>query len=244
MPRLQPIQPDDRKFKMHVLSGGAAAAVVKGVQAEFEQATGSRIDGTFSAVGMMRDKLVGGAPCDLVILTRPLIAQLIESGHVVPGSARSLGLVKTGVAVRSGTPHPTVRTRDELHAAMSAARGIYFPDPEKATAGIHFMNVLKSLGLDESLCDRFRVFPNGATAMGEMARSSESDLIGCTQVTEINYTEGVDLVDVLPAEFELSTDYTLGICTHAQHPEQAQLLAGLLTGKASEAVRRQGGFEF
>jgi molybdate transport system substrate-binding protein len=229
---------------MHVLSGGAAAAVVQSVQAEFEQATGSRIDGTFSAVGMMRDKLVAGAPCDVVIFTKPLIEQLIVSGHVVAGSARSLGLVKTGVAVRSGTPHPRVQTRAELHAAMSAAEGIYFPDPDKATAGIHFMNVLKALGLDESMRGQFRAFPNGATAMGEMAKSTESGLIGCTQVTEINYTEGVDLVAVLPAEFELSTDYTLGICTHTQNLQQAQFLADLLSGPASEAVRRQGGFEF
>jgi molybdate transport system substrate-binding protein len=229
---------------MHVLSGGAAAAVVQGVQTEFEQLTGSRIDGTFSAVGMMRDKLLGGAPCDVIILTKPLIEQLIASGHVVPGSARSLGLVKTGVAVRSGTTHPKVQTRNELHAAMSAAQGIYFPDPEKATAGIHFMNVLKALGLNDILASRFRVFPNGASAMAAMAQSEETGLIGCTQVTEINYTQGVDLVDVLPAEFELSTDYTLGICTGSQAPKEAQILAQLLAGPASAQVRQQGGFEF
>ena len=229
---------------MHVLSGGAAAAVVKAVQAEFEKSTDTSIHGTFSAVGQMRDQLVGGTPCDVVILTKPLIDQLIASGHVVAGSARSLGKVKTGVAVRSGTTHPHVKTREQLHAAMSAAQGIYFPDPDKATAGIHFMNVLKALGLDETMRSKFRVFPNGATAMGEMAKSNESGLIGCTQVTEINYTEGVDLVDVLPAEFELSTDYTLGICTHAQNPAHAELLSDLLTGAASAAVRQQGGFEF
>ncbi len=229
---------------MQVLSGGAAAAVVKGVEAEFTRRTGRRIEGTFSAVGQMRDKLVGGAPCDLVILTRPLVMQLIASGHVAAGSERSLGLVKTGIAVRSGAPHPAVKTREQLHAAFSAAKGIYFPDPEKATAGIHFMKVLKALGLDQSLQERFRPFPNGATAMGEMGRSGEEGLIGCTQVTEINYTGGVDLVDVLPPEFELNTDYTLGICTRAQHPEEARVLADLLAGPASEAVRRQGGFEF
>ncbi len=229
---------------MHVLSGGAAAAVVRAVQAQFTQRTGRPIEGTFSAVGQMRDKLVGGAPCDLVILTRPLVTQLIESGHVVAGSARSLGLVKTGIAVRSGTPYPPVQTREQLHAAFSAARGIYFPDPEKATAGIHFMKVLKALGLDQSLQARFRPYPNGATAMGEMAQSREDGLIGCTQVTEINYTPGVDLVGALPPEFELNTDYTLGICTRAAHPQEAQVLADLLAGPASEAVRRQGGFEF
>ncbi len=229
---------------MHVLSGGAAAAVVKAVESEFTQRTGGRIEGTFSAVGQMREKLVAGAPCDLVILTRALVKQLIESGHVVAGSERSLGLVKTGIAVRTGAPHPAVKTREQLHAAFSAAKGIYFPDPEKATAGIHFMKVLKALGLDESLRSRFRPFPNGATAMGEMAKSGGDGLIGCTQVTEINYTEGVDLVDVLPPEFELNTDYTLGICTRAQHPDEARVLADLLAGPASEAVRRQGGFEF
>ena len=229
---------------MNVLSGGAAASVVNGVKAQFEKATGATLHGTFSAVGVMRDKLVAGAPCDLVILTQPLIAQLIGSGHVVADSARSLGRVRTGVAVRSGNAHPKIQSRSDLAAALQAARGIYFPDPEKATAGIHFMSVLKALGLDQSLAGVLRPFPNGATAMAEMARSDETGLIGCTQVTEINYTPGVDLVDVLPTEFELATDYTLGVCTGSAAPEHARLLADLLTGPASEAIRRQGGFEF
>ena len=106
------------------------------------------------------------------------------------------------------------------------------------------MNVLKSLGLDQELSDRFRVFPNGATAMQSMASSDEPGLVGCTQVTEINYTPGVELVGVLPQEFELATDYTLGICTQSQQPELAQKLAALLTGPASAVIRQQGGFEF
>jgi len=81
---------------VNVLSGGAAAAVVKGVQAQFERETGAAVQATFSAVGEMRDPLLAGTPCDLVILTKPLVAQLVASGHVVAGSERSLGLVCTG----------------------------------------------------------------------------------------------------------------------------------------------------
>ena len=102
---------------MYVLSGGAAASVVNGVRDQFEQATGSTVHGVFSAVGVMREKLVAGAPCDLVILTQPLIAQLVASGHVVAGSTRSLGRVKTGVAVRAGEAHPKIRRRSDLAAA-------------------------------------------------------------------------------------------------------------------------------
>ncbi|MEO8654343.1 MAG: substrate-binding domain-containing protein [Ramlibacter sp.] len=229
---------------VNVLSGGAAAAVVKGVQAQFERETGSRINGNFSAVGEMRDKLVAGAPCDVVILTKPLIAKLIESGHVVAGSARSLGLVKTGIAVKAGNKHPKIGNREELAAAFRAARAIYHPDPDKATAGIHFMNVLKALGLDQELKPKLQPYPNGATAMGAMAKSSEPNLIGCTQETEINYTPGVERVGSLPKEFVLATDYTLGICTKAQQPELAGKLAEMVAGAASEAIRRQGGFSF
>jgi molybdate transport system substrate-binding protein len=225
-----------------VLSGGAAAAVVRAVQDGFEQETGAQVDGTFSAVGQMRDQLLGGAPCDLVILTRPLIDQLIASGHVRAGSDRSLGLVRTGVAVKAGARHPRIDSREALAEAFGGAAEIYYPDPQKATAGIHFMNVLKALGLDQS--PALRPYPNGATAMGEMAKSARDDVIGCTQETEINYTPGVELVGSLPKEFELSTDYVLGVCTKAQQPELAQRLAELVAGPASEAVRRQGGFGF
>lgn len=229
---------------VNVLSGGAAAAVVRGVQEQFERATGARVNGTFSAVGQMRDHLLAGTACDLVILTRPLVDQLIASGHVAEGSARSLGLVRTGVAVRAGSPLPPISDREQLAAAFRAASEIYFPDPEKATAGIHFMNVLKALGLDQALQPALRRFPNGATAMAEMARSPAAQVIGCTQETEINYTPGVTLVGSLPQEFELATDYTLGVCTHAREPQLARKLADLVAGPASEAIRRQGGFAF
>lgn len=229
---------------MYILSGGAAAALVKAMQQAFTRETGAGIDGTFSAVGMMRDKLLAGAPCDLAILTAPLIAELTASGHVVAGSARSLGLVKTGIALRSGEPPVTIRTADDLRAVLRGATGIYFPDAEKSTAGRHFMGVLRTLGLDEELGPVLRQYPNGETAMREMAACQQPGLIGCTQVTEINGTAGVDLVDLLPAEFELATDYTLGICTGAENPDQARILAAMLTGPASAAIRHQGGFEF
>jgi molybdate transport system substrate-binding protein len=229
---------------VNVLSGGAAAAVVKAVQAQFERETGARIEAAYSAVGQMRDQLLAGAPCDVVILTKAIIDQLTASGRVIAGSAKSLGIVRTGLAVPTGRPHPKIGNREELAAALRAASEIYHPDPEKATAGIHFMNVLKALGIDRELQPALRRFPNGATAMAEMAKSTQANVIGCTQETEINYTAGVDLIGSLPREFELATDYTLGLCTQAQQPELARKLAALVAGPASEAVRRQGGFAF
>ena len=188
-------------------------------------------------------KLLGGEPCDVLILTEALIRQLTESGQVAAGSARALGVVKTGVAVKAGEPLPATDTPEALKAALLAARGIYFPDPVKATAGIHFMKVLQTLGLDVTLADRLRPYPNGNAAMGAMAQANEPGLIGCTQVTEILYTGGVSFAGLLPPRFELATTYTAAVASHAALPGPAKTLLDLLTADSSRALREAGGFE-
>jgi molybdate transport system substrate-binding protein len=215
--------------------------LVNPLKAEFEAKHNCTLHGTFSAVGAMKEALLQGTPCDVVILSKAMVQSLIDSGHVKAGSLRALGVVKTGIAVKHGTTHPAIATRADLQAAFRAAEGIYFPDPKLATAGIHFFKVLQTLGLDVELADRFRTYPNGATAMKEMALAT-GPVIGCTQVTEIKYTEGVDLVGVLPQEFELATVYALGISTQAQQPQIAQALSDALTDTSTEALRLAGGF--
>jgi molybdate transport system substrate-binding protein len=229
--------------QLNILSGGAAKGLVGQLEATFKSQTHCTISGTYGAVGLMKDKLLAGAPCDVLILTQALIDQLTASGDVLAGSASALGLVKTGVAVKTGEPQPKVDTPADLKATLVAAKGIYFPDPAKATAGIHFMKVLQELGIDQELAPRLHVFPNGATAMGEMAASSEVGLVGCTQVTEILYTSGVQLVDVLPKAFELVTVYTAAVCTKAAQPQMAAALIKLLTSADAAELRRSGGFE-
>lgn len=228
---------------LHLLSGGAAQGLVKQLQTQFLTETGCTIEGGFGAVGVMRDRLLSGAPCDVIILTQALIEQLIASGHARADSAQPLGRVKTGIAVKSGEAEPQVDCPASLRAALLAARGIYFPDPLKATAGIHFMNVLKRLGIDAELASRLHPFPNGASAMAAMAQAPEDDLIGCTQLTEILYTPGVQLVAPLPREFELATLYTGAVCTQAAQPQAAAELLRLLVSPEAAALRRSGGFD-
>ena len=229
--------------EVRLLSGGAAKGLVTQLQERFAAQTGCTIRGEFGAVGAMRDQLLAGEPCDVVILSQSLIEQLAKDGHVAPDTVTPLGAVKTGVAVKSGERAPEVGTAAALKSALLAAKGIYFPDPQKATAGIHFMKVLKLLGVDEPLASRLRTYPNGATAMREMGQSAESGLIGCTQVTEIRYTPGVQLIGLLPPEFELATVYTAAVCTRAGQPAAAADLIRLLASSEAAPLRASGGFE-
>jgi molybdate transport system substrate-binding protein len=230
------------KTSVHLLSGGAAQGLVNALKTFFEAAQGASLSCIFGAVGAMRQKLMDGAPCDVLILTAALIEQLTSTGQVQAGSAKPLGVVKTGVAVKTNTPWPQLETAQQLTQAMRLATGIYFPDPQLATAGIHFMKVLRSLGIDQEVAHKLQPFPNGNAAMNAMAACDDPAVIGCTQVTEILITPGVDWVANLPIEFELATVYTASVCSASKNPQAAHALIDLLASTQHAALRAQGGF--
>lgn len=230
-------------MRLHLLSGGAAQGVVAALSGEFQAATGYAIDGTFGAVGAMKEKLLAGAPADVLILTRALIDELADAGQVIADARADLGRVGTGVAVRAGDPTPDVSTPEGLRAALRAAGAIFFPDSQRATAGIHFARVLETLGIAAEVAGRLSTHPNGATAMRELARAGSARPIGVTQITEILNTPGVTLVGPLPREFELATVYTAAVCTRAAAPDAARRLVALLSAEGTRAAREGAGFE-
>lgn len=227
---------------LHVISAGAAKGLVQALQPEFERQHGVALQARFGAVGAMKDALEQGAPCDVLVLTGSMLDNLARQGVVQGESIRPLGRVHTGIAVPTGSAHPAIADARTLHAALSRASLVFFPDPQRATAGIHFAKVIDALALGEALATRLRPYPNGAEAMHAMAQCGHADAIGCTQASEILYTRGVELVGALPREFELSTVYAVAVCTKAGN-DLARTFAQALAGDASRELRRRGGFE-
>lgn len=229
---------------LHLLSAGAAQGLVVALQGRFEAETGATLKGRFGAVGAMQEALRAGEPCDLVILTDALIATLAGAGELRPETRQPLGRVCTGVAVRDGDRPADVGSAEALKTALLEADAIHFPDPVRATAGIHFASVLRQLGIHDELQSRFRTFPNGATAMRELAASSAARPIGCTQITEILHTQGVRLCGPLPERFELATVYSAAIAVTAAQPGLALRFIALLGAEETQVLRLQVGFEF
>lgn len=228
---------------LHLLCAGAAQGLVKALQPRLLAEAGAAIAGRFGAVGAMKEALLAGEPCDLMVSTDRMIGELIDSGALRGERRAPLGRVRTGIAVRRGQARPDVSTAEALKAALLAADAIFFPDAVRSTAGIHFANVMRELGIHDELQARFRTFPSGATAMRELAAHDAPRLIGCTQVTEIHYTEGVELVAPLPARFELATVYTAAVSARAAEPALAARFIAMLAGADTRALREAGGFE-
>jgi molybdate transport system substrate-binding protein len=227
---------------LNILSGGAAQGLVKSLAANFKVQTGFDITGEFGAVGVMADKLHKGTPADLVILTAALLAKLTEEKLIVATTIADVGRVETALAVRTGDPLADLKNADDLRRTLLESDAIFVPDTKASTAGIHVANVLQQLGIADEVSNRLRIFPNGATAMRELAASTARRPIGCTQSTEIISTEGVTLSGALPSGCDLATTYTAGITSAAAHPQQAQELIALLTGAGQHEQRQRSGF--
>ena len=217
-----------RPVKLRFVSAGAAQALVASTAARDR----IEVEGSFGAVGAMLEKYRGSAACDIVILTRKQIDQLACDGRVLGDTLVDLGSVPTSIAVRESDPAPDVSTADALREALLAAEAIYFPDPDMSTAGIHFEQVLQKLGIHERVSDRVRNFPNGRTAMGEMAKAA-GRVIGCTQSTEIRATAGVKLVAPLPKGLDLATLYSGAVDAKAADRDSAAKFLKALSGKLS-----------
>ena len=227
---------------LNILSGGAAQGLVTSLAPAFKARAGCYIAGEFGAVGAMADKLRNGVTADIIILTTALVAKLIDEKLVVPSSITDVGLVETAIAVRARDSRVTIGNADDLRKALLASGEIYMPDTRASTAGIHVAKVLAQLGIADDVASRLKIYPNGATAMRELAASNAKHPIGCTQSTEIISTEGVQLCGALPKGCELATMYTAGVTTNAASPKQAQFLIELLTNTDSKELRGRAGF--
>jgi len=227
---------------LNILSGGAAQGLVGSLKPAFKAQTGFDIGGEFGAVGAMAEKLRKGTPTDLVILTAAIVAKLAAEKLVAASSIRDVGLVETALAVRASDPQLTVKDTADLREALLASDAIFVPDIKASTAGIHVAKVLEQLGIAGEVAGRLKIFPNGATAMRQLAESDARRPIGCTQSTEIISTHGVVLSGSLPPGTELATMYTAAVTTGAAAAQQAQRLIDLLIAADAQELRQRAGF--
>ena len=229
---------------LHVLSAGAAKAIVLALAAELRETAGIHVAGTFDAAGAIRARFVAGAPCDVLILPAAMQDALAGERRVEGASVAQLGRVPTGIAVPAGEQAPSIADADALRATLERASALYCPDTERSTAGIHFVRMRREMGIDARVAARVRAYANGAEAMAAMAAaaSAHGGAIGCTQVTEILYTPGVALIGPLPPPFELATIYAVAVSAASGQSDSARRFAAQLSGGAMRDLRASSGF--
>jgi molybdate transport system substrate-binding protein len=229
---------------LDILSAGAAKAVVLALADELSKREGGDVSGVFDAAGAIRAQFIAGAACDVLILPAAMQDELAAQQRIEPQTRAPLGGVPPGIAIAEGATPPSIGDADALRAAFEDASALYCPDTERSTAGIHFVRMLREMGIHSRVAPRIRDYANGAQAMAALAASDtlRERSIGCTQATEILYTPGVALIGLLPPPFELTTVYTAAVSARSRDAERARQFVARLTDRDSEALRAASGF--
>lgn len=224
-----------------VISAAAVQVPVTELAEQFEKATGHHVIFEFSTAGGVENKVRGGARNDLVINAVSRLQGLATDGLVGPEPARSLGVVRMGVAVRKGGKAPDLSSTAAFRTSLLGAESIAYGDPAKgATTGIHFGKMLDKLGIQDAVRGKSQLAANGLEVMKLVAEGKAE--IGVTQISEILHVKGDALAGPLPPELQLASNY--GVALGSPIPKAAATqFADLLVSAEGRARFRHAGFD-
>src|SRR5258708_3892081 len=176
------------------------------------------------------------------IVQKPVIEVLIIDGKIAPGRNVTLGRSGVAVAVRQGAPKPAIAPVDSLKRTLLEAKSIAYPVPDAGHAsGIHFLGVIKQLGIVEQVNSKAKLMEG---SVAEFAARDSAEIV-ISQPMEILAAPAYELVGWLPEELQDREKFTwaAGITANAKEPDAARALIQFLSSPAAAAAIKKKGME-
>ena len=228
--------------EIKVMSAGAVEAMVRALGADFERATGNKLNIVINTAGALRERIKNGEAADLVILPPAALDALDQPGMFVPGSRTDLGRTVTGVAVRDGAALPDISTPEAFRQALLNARSVGYTDPKAGgSSGTFFAGLLDRLGIADEVNKKAVLGKRGVEVAQAVADGRAE--IGTTFISEILTVKGVRLVGPLPGALHNANSYAAAIPAASSSRDAALALLRALTEPASAARWSAAGLE-
>jgi molybdate transport system substrate-binding protein len=223
--------------ELKVLSGNGSRAAVRELCAQFESATGHKIDLRFGVNIEVKSKIEAGERFDVVVGNPPIIDALIKEGTVV-GPRVDFGHAGLGVAVRSGSPKPDISSVDAFKRALLASNAVAFPG--KGASGIYFVSLLDRMGIKAEMQSKLK--PMAAEDTVEVVARGEADMVVVVS-TRISDVPGVDRVGPIPEELQTKIGFAAGLSSSTKEPDAAKALISFLSAPAAAPTLRAKGVD-
>lgn len=212
---------------------GAVARLADRYQAE----TGTRIEADFAPTLSLLKRLREGEACDVVILTREGLDELLAEGTVVAASAVDLARSHVGIAVKAGTPHPDIATEAALRKTLRGARSVAYS--KVGASGIYFAQLIERLGIAAEINAK-AVVTSGFTA--EKLITGEADL-AVQQISELKLVGGIEVVGPIPLSLQTAAMFSAGRLAATKRIEPSERLLRFLASPDVVPVLRESGLE-
>ncbi len=220
---------------LKLLSAGAVKRGVAQIAAEFERATGNRVNVEFAPVPELRKRIAAGEAADVVVATPAALDDLASQGIIVADSRGFVGRSRMGVVVQAGAAAPDLADTAAFKRAMLGAGAVVY---NEASSGLYAAKLLEKLGLKDALGAKVVIVRGGAAIMEYVAAHPAA--VGLAQISEvmvlIDRGCAVRLAAPLPDEIQNVTSYDAAAATASKTQEAARALVVRLTSDAAKTV--------
>jgi molybdate transport system substrate-binding protein len=207
----------------------------------FERANGHVVKVIYGPSGALLRHFNGGEPADFFATDIPALDGLLKQGKVAAGRA-TLASTGIGICIKKGAHKPEVSTPEQLKRALLDARSVGYASPAGGSVtGGHIMAMFEKLGIAKEVAAKSKFAMGGPNSRVSVLVSSGEAEIGLQQASELFSNPNVEVIGMLPPEFQQTTVYAASITTSAKQPEAAMaLIRHLATPEAKELYRTKG----
>jgi molybdate transport system substrate-binding protein len=222
---------------VRLLSTYALQGVVARLAGQYEATAGTKIDAEFGPTLSLLKRVRAGEACDVVILTREGLDELLAEGAVVAASAIDLARSYVGIAVKAGSPHPDIATETALRKTLLGARGVAYS--KVGASGIYFAQLIERMGIAAEINKR-AIVASGFTA--EKLITGEADL-AVQQISELKLVDGNEIVGPIPLSLQTAAIFSAGRMATTKRVAPSDRLLKYLASSEVVPVLRESGLE-
>ncbi len=222
--------------QVKVLSAGAMRGVMTELGPRFEHATGHKLVINFGEVGALKRQIDSGDDFDVVMLTAPLIDDLVKEGKIAGGTRTDVARSGLAVIARAGAPRPDISSVDAFKRAMLDTKSFAYAK-EGATAN-HVASLFERLGIAEQM--KSKLMPVDLASRSVAKGEAE---LGLVVMSAFGSVPGLDLVGPLPPELQNYVRYTAGVNARAREPDASKAFIDFLKAPAAVPVLKAKGME-
>jgi molybdate transport system substrate-binding protein len=226
--------------ELQVIATGVYEHALKDLAALFKARTGQGVAFIITNAGGVAAKLDANAAADVVMTSSAGIDSLAAKGRVVGATKIDVGGMRLGVAVKSGTPVPDIKTSAALREVLRAAPAVASIDPHGGgTSGPFIDKLLERLGVAHQVRAKGILCATGADVVRAVASGRAS--IGMTQAAELIGLPGLAFAGFLPDDLQLVTVYSAAVTANGKFPAAAAAFIAFITGPdGAERLRSSG----
>jgi molybdate transport system substrate-binding protein len=226
--------------EVKVLTSVALKSVLDELSPAFEKKTGHKLTIDYGLAADQKKRVLSGERADLIILTRPMMDDLLKQKKVADALVNVAG-TPVAVAAQAGAAKPDISTVEAFKQALLAAKSIVYADPAKGgLSGVVAARAIEHLGIADALKAKTILVPGAQS--GDVVAKGEAEL-GIAQASEIVPVAGAQLVGPLPGELAVMTRFTGGIGAESGSVPAVKALIEFLTGPEAAPSFKAKGFE-